>query len=192
MHSLYTPREENTAAEKRTALIAYHVAGARMGRKADFEAVFNLCDPKLRTHARRLCDDSETARDITQEAWIAIARALPTIRDDRAFLAFAMCIVTRAAARAIGRKKRRREADAGFVEAQPDSAPPAEGGDLYAAIAALPTPQRAALALFYTEGLSVAEVAVALDIPLGTVKTRLMNARARLRAHLTGDQDGQS
>ena len=66
------------------------------------------------------------------------------------------------------------------------------GGDLYAAIAALPTPQRAALALFYTEGLSVAEVAVALDIPLGTVKTRLMNARARLRAHLTGDQDGQS
>lgn len=52
----------------------------------------------------------------------------------------------------------------------------------------LPAEQRAAIALFHLEELSVAEVAVALDVPVGTVKTRLMNARRRLRAALEGDE----
>ncbi|MCB1390076.1 MAG: sigma-70 family RNA polymerase sigma factor [Rhodobacteraceae bacterium] len=184
-----------TQAEKLRALIAYHAAGARLGREGDFAVLVQLCDARLRAHARRLCDDAETARDIAQDAWIAIARSLPTLRDETAFLAFALRIVTRAAARDLGRKRRRRVADAGFGEAQPDHvAAPDDGAaapDLQAAIAALPLPQRVALALFYLDGLSVAEVAHALDVPPGTVKTRLMHARARLRARLEGDDNGQ-
>ena len=53
-----------------------------------------------------------------------------------------------------------------------------------AAIAELPPAQRAALALFYIEGLGVAEIAIALDVPPGTVKTRLMHARRKVRARL--------
>lgn len=181
-----------TEAERRRALIAYHAAGARLGGKADFAALFRLCDPGLRAHARRLCDDAETARDIAQEAWIAIARALPGLRDEGAFLAVALRIVTRVAARDLGRRLRGRAADQGFAGMQAGVAPEPDGGDLAAAIAALPPAQRAALALFYLEGLSVAEVAHALDIPPGTVKTRLMHARARLRAHLEGDIHGQT
>jgi len=183
-----------TETEKLRALIAYHAAAARLGREADFAALVRLCDARLRAHARRLCDDAETARDIVQEAWIAIARALPGLRDETAFLAFALRIVTRAAARDLGRRQRRRVADAGFGESQPDhvAAPDAavSAPDLQAAIAALPPPQRATLALFALEGLSVAEVAHALDIPPGTVKTRLLHARARLRAHLEGETHG--
>lgn len=183
-----------TEAEKLRALIAFHAAGARLGREADFAALFRLCDARLRAHARRLSDDAETARDIVQDAWIAIARALLELRDETAFLAFALRIVTRAAARDLGRKQRRRVADAGYGEGRPDhvAAPDAavSGPDLQAALDALPPPQRAALALFALEGLTVAEVALALDIPPGTVKTRLMHARARLRAHLEGDDNG--
>jgi len=175
--------------EKSRALSAYHVAGARLGRQSDFAALVTLHDARLRAHARRLCDDAETARDIVQEAWIAIARGLAHLRDDRAFLAWALRIVTRAAARDLGRKQRRRAAQEGFAEMQPSDAP--NTTDLSAAIAALPPAQRAALALYYLEEMSVAEVAVALDIPPGTVKTRLMHARARLRAIL-GDDDGQA
>ena len=47
---------------------------------------------------------------------------------------------------------------------------------------------RAAIALFYLEDMSVAEMAVALDVPAGTVKTRLMHARRKLRAALEGDE----
>lgn len=54
------------------------------------------------------------------------------------------------------------------------------------AIATLPGPQRAALALFYLEELSVAEIAIAIDVPPGTVKTRLMRARNKVRTILEG------
>jgi RNA polymerase sigma-70 factor (ECF subfamily) len=52
----------------------------------------------------------------------------------------------------------------------------------------LPAEQQAAVALFYLEEMSVAEVAVALDVPAGTVKTRLMHARRKLRAALGGEE----
>jgi RNA polymerase sigma-70 factor (ECF subfamily) len=51
----------------------------------------------------------------------------------------------------------------------------------------LPGPQRVALALFYIEELSVAEIAIATDVPPGTVKTRLMHARRKIRAILEGE-----
>lgn len=46
----------------------------------------------------------------------------------------------------------------------------------------------AALGLFYLEEMSVAEVAVVLEVPVGTVKTRLMHARRKLREQLEGDE----
>lgn len=176
--------------EKTRALAAYHVVGARLGGQRDFAALVLLFDSRLRAHARRLCDDSESARDIVQESWIAIARGLHGLRDDHAFLPWALRIVTRTAARDLGRKRRRRAALQGFSETLDETA--IDAPDLTAAIATLPAPQRAALALFYLEEMSVAEVAVALDIPPGTVKTRLMHARAKLRAYLNGESNGQT
>ena len=58
---------------------------------------------------------------------------------------------------------------------------------LQSAIRMLPAEQQAAIALFYLEEMSVAEVAVALDVPAGTVKTRLMHARRKLRGAFEGD-----
>lgn len=48
----------------------------------------------------------------------------------------------------------------------------------------MPPDQRALLAMVYVEGLSLAEVANALDVPVGTVKSRLFHARAEIRAVL--------
>jgi RNA polymerase sigma-70 factor (ECF subfamily) len=45
------------------------------------------------------------------------------------------------------------------------------------------------LALFYLEDLTVTEVAAALDVPVGTVKTRLMHARGKLKATLEGGEN---
>lgn len=176
--------------EKLRALLALHVAGARLGRARDFDALVGIAAPRLLAHARRLCDDAETARDIEQEAWVAIARGLDGLRDDRAFLPWAMAIVTRTAARELKARIRAREtiAELGLQQASAGVDPP----DLRSEIDALPVGQRAALALFYLDGLSVAEVATALAIPPGTVKTRLMHARNRLRALMTGDDHGRT
>jgi RNA polymerase sigma-70 factor (ECF subfamily) len=55
-------------------------------------------------------------------------------------------------------------------------------------VAGLPTPHRAVIVLFYIEGLSVEEIAGVLELPVGTVKSRLHYARGRLRKALARRQ----
>lgn len=176
--------------EQFRALVALHVAGARLGRQKDFEALVRLTDQRLYAHARRLADDRETARDVVQEAWSAIAQGLTGLRDDRAFVPWAMAIVTRAAARDLHGRIRARETATDYArqQAEPGASPP----DLREAIAELPHTDRTVLALFYLDGLSVDEVATALLIPPGTVKSRLTHARNRLRALMTGEYHGRT
>lgn len=63
--------------------------------------------------------------------------------------------------------------------------------DLYTAISALEVNHRTAIALYYMEGFSVAEIAHILKIPSGTVKSRLSRAREQLKKQLTEDEEIQ-
>lgn len=146
---------------------------------------------KLVSHAWRLTGDREAARDAAQAGWIEIVRGLPRLQDERAFAAWAYRIVSRRCAKQVGEAVRRRELGevlAGQPEAAAPGAPEALDRErLGSAIAKLPPDQKSAIALFYLEEMSVAEVAVALEAPAGTVKTRLMHARRKLRAALEGE-----
>ena len=173
----------------------YLVTSARAGDEAALALLVRRWHPKLVAHAWRLTGDPEAARDAAQSGWIEIVRGLHRLQDDRAFPAWAYRIVSRRCARLIGGMARRRalaealarEPDgAAAVPAEPSD--PLEPGRLRAAIRALPPEQRSAIALFHFEEMSVAEVAVALDVPAGTVKTRLMHARRKLRAALEGEE----
>ena len=172
-------------------LDAYLAAAARAGDPAAFEALARRWERRLYRHAWRLLGDGDLARDVAQTAWADIAAALPRLDDCEAFPAFAMRITTRRAADAIRRTRRRRSGEAAFA-AEPretllnsDTVETASDfGVVSKALAALPPDQRAAVALFYLEDLSVADIAVALDVPAGTVKTRLMAARDKLRLAL--------
>ena len=68
---------------------------------------------------------------------------------------------------------------------RPQPVEPDEFGRL---LAALPKQQRAATALFYVDGLSIAEIAVALDIAEGSVKSHLHDARRRLKPILESER----
>jgi len=167
----------------------YLVASARGGDTGAFAMLFERWNPRLTAHAWRLLGHADDAREAAQAGWAEIAQGLRRLRDERAFPAWAYRIVSRRCARAIARAVRER----GTLGDEP-SCPAADPGEriaaaeVRAAVRALPPDQRAAVALFYFEELSVGEVAVALDVPVGTVKTRLMHARRKLRAALEGDQ----
>lgn len=60
--------------------------------------------------------------------------------------------------------------------------------DMEKALKQLPGEQRAALALFYIEGLKVSEIAIALEMPAGTVKTRLFHARNNLKKYFKDNE----
>lgn len=182
--------------QKERAFENYLVAAARTGDARALAQLAEFRGPRLVAHAARLLGDREVARDMVQEAWVEILRGLPGLRDEAAFLPWALRIVSRRVAREIARRQRgRRLADAVAAETEPlvpETGPgAADAARVRAAIAALPPAQAATVALFYLEDLGVTEVATALDVPVGTVKTRLMHARANLRA-LLGDDNGQA
>ena len=111
--------------------------------------------------------------------------------------AWALRIVTRRCQRFARHALREREgmaaatAEADGSVANDTAARDVDVARVLAAMRDLPPAQHAALALFHLEHMGVAEIAVALDIPPGTVKTRLMHARRNVRASLEGDHDGQ-
>lgn len=178
---------------------AYLVACARMGDRTAREQLAARYQKRLLRHAYRLLGDAEQTRDVVQDGWIEILRALPKLQDDGAFAAWAFRIVTRRCAKHIaGLQKTRRTLETAAAEpvdhsrAEHEIERAADRGPVRAALASLPAGQRAAIALFYLEDMSVAEVAVALEIPVGTVKTRLMHARQKMREALEGEDHGQA
>lgn len=132
------------------------------------------------------------AEDATQEAFIKAYRNLDRFRAESAFRPWLLTIVANEARngrRSAGRRGNlalrvaaRREADVASAE---DEAVRAEGRQaLLDAVATLGERDREIVALRFFAGLSEAEMATALDVPAGTVKSRLSRALARLRAAL--------
>ncbi|MHC5065267.1 MAG: RNA polymerase sigma factor [Planctomycetota bacterium] len=138
--------------------------------------------PRLERHALRHCSDQEAARDICQEAWLAIVRGIRRLSDPALFRAWAYRIVANKSADWL--RRRQREGHRTVAE-EPASSPRADAEDsqalLQAALKSLPADRRGILELRYLEELSTAEIAHVLDIPEGTVKSRLHHARNHLR-----------
>lgn len=176
---------------KARLLDEFLVASARTGDRKALSMLVERWHAKLVAHAWRLTGDPEVARDAAQAGWLDILRGLAGLENVEAFPAWAFRIVSRRCAGHVGRAVRRRDLEQALAE--PPAAEVAPTADplgmirLRSAIADLPPDQRSAIALFYLEELSVAEVAVALAVPVGTIKTRLMHARRKLRAALEGE-----
>lgn len=188
-----TPMPSLTGTVRSRTNEAAVVAAARQGSAVAFEALARHWHVRFVAHGYRLTRDRDLAREAAQSAWIEIAKDLKNLRDDNAFVAWAYRIVTRRCAALIRRRQGDRDLLADLqAEIVTEIALPSEtraddADRLRKAITQLPPGQRAALALHYFDELSVAEVAVALAIPAGTVKTRLMHARNQLRKLFEGE-----
>lgn len=164
-------------------------------QQGDAEALKTLITrwhPRLGRLAWRLTAEREAARDIVQEAWLAIVRGLRRLDDPARFRSWAYRIVRNKCADWIRRRVVRRDAVSELqdVAAHAGDDPSTEADSvsdaarLRSALAELPREQRAILSLHYLDGMPVAEIAAALDVPKGTVKSRLYHARNRLKQTL--------
>lgn len=183
--------------DRKRILGEYLVICAQGGDRMALGRLVRLWHGDLLRHAARLTDDADQARDVMQDAWLDIVRGLNRLKAPAAFPAWAYRIVGRkAAAKVRDRQGERRTAAALSAEtagAHVDGPAEAErGADLArirAAMAGLPPDQHLALALHHQDGLTIAEIAVALSVPEGTVKTRLMHARRKLAAQFDPDTE---
>lgn len=176
----------------------YLVLSAQAGSPDAFRRLVVRWTPRLSRHAARVLLDTDAARDAVQDAWLGIAKGLRRLDDPSRFPGWALAITTRRCVDEVRRRQRRRAVAVSAFDdpslAAPTIAPgdPDDTLDLIAAVSALPADQRLLVSLFYGEGLSVEEIADALTIPAGTVKSRLHAIRFSLRTLLKGDDHEQS
>jgi RNA polymerase sigma-70 factor (ECF subfamily) len=142
--------------------------------------------------ALRITHDPDAAHDCAQDAFIRAYRALHQYDPAYPFGPWMFRIATNASLNFIQRGRGREVT----VEELPEDPEPPEAGpelttvrkeelqEVLEAMAELPPAYRAALTLRHMQQLSYQEVAEALGIPLGTVKTHLHRARAALKAKL--------
>lgn len=166
-----------------------------MGRDVDSidavrEGLIQLL-PRLRRLARALAGQVADADDLVQTVLErALARAAQW-RPDAALDKWVFAIARNAwrdELRARGRSQNLFVAEeAAASVADLAHARPADRVELAAALAALPPDHREVVALVLVEGMSYGEAAELLEIPVGTVTSRLARARTSLQAHLGKD-----
>jgi RNA polymerase sigma-70 factor (ECF subfamily) len=118
------------------------------------------------------------ARDATQEALVSMWRGLPSLKSADAFDGWLHRITVNACNMAVRRRRGVRE-----VSLESGSSLTTDAnldGEFNRAFNRLSVDQRAILVAHHLDGLSVAEIALRLSVPEGTVKSRLFNARAAL------------
>lgn len=194
MMSVESPPAEPTPRPRDAGRIAEEllVLEAQTGDRAAIGRLVEHWHDRLYRHAYRLTGRADLAADVSQEAWIAITRSLRQLRDPACFPRWAYRVVTGKAADQARKRTRRRRIDTAFATENSDTsrepAPDAGLGDekarLRDAVARLPPGQRVVLQMHHLDGLSVGDIAAALDLAPGTVKSRLHHARRKLRAIL--------
>lgn len=148
--------------------------------------------PHLRRYALALVGERDRADDLVQDCLERAWSRLALWRRDGSMRAWLFTIMHNLNANAVRKAKRRPHHDPiDDTLAQP-AVPPAQDdrlelGALSEALASLPEEQRAVVLLVGLEQLRYEEVAAILDLPMGTVMSRLHRGRERLRRALAGD-----
>lgn len=171
------------------------VARAQGGDREAFDQLVDETYAMIYATAYRLTGDVELAADATQDAYVRAYNSLQTFRGSSSFSTWMYRIVVNVSLDALRRRSRapepltfaddeqEREMDVADVSADPHTR--AEMRELQQIIALglqrLSDDHRAVLVLFDINGLSYEEIGEILDVPLGTVKSRLNRARLALR-----------
>jgi RNA polymerase sigma-70 factor (ECF subfamily) len=170
-------------------------ARAARGDAAAVDELLRRIGPLVHGVCRRVLGNADDALDATQEALLSIARRIGTFDGRARFSTWCYRVATNAAldeARRVNRRPRP-------VEELPESGAPdrstdglvADRIDIDAALARLTPEYRAAVALRDLVGMDYAEIAEVLDIPPGTVRSRISRARAAL-ADILGNREDAS
>lgn len=165
-----------------------------------FEALVRRYQHRVYGHVSRMIGAGEDAADLTQEVFVKVYQSLGRFRGQASFQTWLYRVTANLCVDRHRRSKRgpqvtrsleaTRETDDGELETELpdwDENPERQAmsvelqQQVRAAILQLTDKLRAVIVMHDLEGLSYEEIAMALEIPLGTVKSRLFNARAALK-----------
>lgn len=203
MNLQQTMQRSLTLTHSDTALIA-------RCQKADiaaFNEIVTRYKGKIYNYLYRMTSNAEDAEDLTQEVFVRMYTNIRTFRAESSLSTWLFRIAGNIFVDSFRRRKKERglvhsldapmpgdedESGLGATRDVPDWSLEPEsllarkelGAHIQAALEKLPPKLRAAVVLHDVEGLAYEEIALAEQIPLGTVKSRIFNARVALRDHL--------
>jgi RNA polymerase sigma-70 factor (ECF subfamily) len=180
------------------------VVAAREGDRVATEALLRRHYPRLRALCGRLTGDPSDADDACQEALVAVVRGLPRFDGRSSFATWAYRVATNTCLDELRRRRRRpllRPPEEEFPASTDGRAPAGLDGadvgdvgdrvaarvDVDAALGQLAPEFRAAVVLRDLCQLSYEEIAHVLDVPVGTVRSRIARGRATLLSVLGGN-----
>jgi RNA polymerase sigma-70 factor, ECF subfamily len=159
------------------------VRGAQNGSVSDLEALFRAHWPRAYRAAYLVVHDAAAAEDIAQEAFLAAVRALDRFDRRRPFAPWLHRIAVNRAIDWARARELRREVE--LVETAGAPMPePTEPKPLAAGLAELSPEHRAVIVMRYLLEYSPGEISKLLDLPRGTVNSRLRRGLDRLGEHL--------
>ena len=161
----------------------------KTGDKAAFKLLTERWYAKLAKHIYYLVKDKEVAKDIAQDTWTAIIQKLHTLKEPRLFKYWIFKIARNKSADWIRNEQKRRtvKQEIGkdeLAQIDSDSDSDSDITKLRLALRKLPETKREILDLFYLDNCDIREISQALEIPVGTVKSRLFSAREHLKTIL--------
>jgi len=169
------------------------VRGAQAGSVPDLEALFREHWPRAHRAAFLVVRDAAAAEDIAQEAFLAAIRTLDRFDRRRPFGPWLHRIVVNRSIDWARARALRAEVGGDALEERP--APAAPGDDPFSeptahALGALSPEHRAVIVLRYLLEYTPGEIAGLLELPRGTVNSRLRRGLDRLRDELPEEEDG--
>ncbi len=170
------------------------VARLRAGDRAAVEHAYVTHHAAIRGFARRLVGDATTAEDLVHDTFVALPRAIRGFRGEASLRSFLIGVAINHAKRHLRTAMRRRRALERLAAEVESSSATGDANDaldrkrlaarLLAALDELPLDQRAVFVLCEAEQRTSVEVATIVGAPEGTVRTRLMHAKRKLREWL--------
>lgn len=155
------------------------------GRQEAYEELIGLWEKRLFYYVRRIVDSEQDAWDVLQETWLKVIKQIKKLRDPKKFPAWVYRIARNTSLNHIRSRKELYSYDEN-IETQNNFD---EKSDLYRfenaeqvhfGLGRLSLPHREILTLFFLQDLTMAEISSVLEIPVGTVKSRLYYARQAL------------
>jgi RNA polymerase sigma-70 factor (ECF subfamily) len=162
----------------------------QLGEPAAFDDLIARWHGPLWAFVRRFAGNDDDAREIVQDVWLRVIRGIPRLRDGAKLRAWLFGIARRTLMdRLRDQYARARVMDADVdvdeIPTEPSVADIDDLDVLERSLEQIPLLEREAVTLFYLQELSLNEVAEALKVPVGTVKSRLFRGRRLLRQRMT-------
>jgi RNA polymerase sigma-70 factor (ECF subfamily) len=165
---------------------------AAQGEVSAFDALVDRHSPAIMAVVRARTGDLALAEEIVQDAFVRMFRHLPRFRGESSLRTWLVRVALNLATDAARRDRRRFEftlesvveCAAADESAEQVSIHSEQTGRVRHALRQLPEAMRVAISLRYDAGLSYAEIARVLDVPIGTVASRIASAIGRLRVAL--------